>query len=266
MLVLSECKPPIGCIKMSRSGLYHLNEIHHFLSIILQKLYEGKHISFLLDEFDTVSAYEERGKIKHAGSSQYQMGMDALTSLNRVQQVEVLHGQCYINALIYVFNTVIYKLMKFLHWVINNLFDFALHRRNVWSTVYSLLTEISTGDLGGIQGRGVNSIIHKQNVRYIYSCYSRTTVWVINGGLQPVNICGKISVNTHHHDICIQINLWERLSLFHCVINPPTDRPFEIIKKIPLSKMPIGFVHTWWYHLNSVGSKPYYHSNPFKWF
>ena len=28
--------------------------------------------------------------------------------------------------------------------------------------------------------------------------------------------------------------------------------------------MPIGFVHTWWYHLNSVGSKLYYHSNPFK--
>ena len=27
--------------------------------------------------------------------------------------------------------------------------------------------------------------------------------------------------------------------------------------------MPIGFVHTWWYHLNSVGSKLYYHSNPF---
>ena len=27
-----------------------------------------------------------------------------------------------------------------------------------------------------------------------------------------------------------------------------------------------GFVHTWWYHLNSVGSKLYYHSNPFKWF
>ena len=30
--------------------------------------------------------------------------------------------------------------------------------------------------------------------------------------------------------------------------------------------MPIGFVHTWWYHLNSVGSKLYYHSNQFKWF
>ena len=28
--------------------------------------------------------------------------------------------------------------------------------------------------------------------------------------------------------------------------------------------MPIGFVHTWWYHLNSVGSKLYYHSNGFR--
>ena len=27
--------------------------------------------------------------------------------------------------------------------------------------------------------------------------------------------------------------------------------------------MPIGFVHTWWYHLNSVGSKLYYQV-PFK--
>ncbi|XP_033638095.1 putative E3 ubiquitin-protein ligase UBR7 [Asterias rubens] len=57
-----------------------------------KKLYEREQISFLLDEFDTVSAYEERGKVKHAGSSQYQRGMDALTTLNRVQQVEVLHG------------------------------------------------------------------------------------------------------------------------------------------------------------------------------
>ncbi|XP_071787842.1 putative E3 ubiquitin-protein ligase UBR7 isoform X2 [Asterias amurensis] len=57
-----------------------------------KKLYEREQISFLLDEFDTVSAYEERGKVKHAGSSQYQRGMDALTTLNRVQQVEVIHG------------------------------------------------------------------------------------------------------------------------------------------------------------------------------
>ena len=28
--------------------------------------------------------------------------------------------------------------------------------------------------------------------------------------------------------------------------------------------MPIGFVHTWWYHLNSVASKLYYHSNGFR--
>ena len=28
--------------------------------------------------------------------------------------------------------------------------------------------------------------------------------------------------------------------------------------------MPIGFVYTWWYHVNSVGSKLYYHSNGFR--
>ncbi len=56
-----------------------------------KKLYEREQISFLLDELDTMLAYEERGKVKHAGSSQYQRGMEALTTLNRVQQVEVLH-------------------------------------------------------------------------------------------------------------------------------------------------------------------------------
>ena len=50
------------------------------------------------------------------------------------------------------------------------------------------------------------------------------------------------------------------------MFNPPTDRPFETIQNFLLSKMPIGFVHTWCYHLNSVGSKLYYHSNPFNGF
>ncbi|XP_038075037.1 putative E3 ubiquitin-protein ligase UBR7 isoform X2 [Patiria miniata] len=54
-------------------------------------LYESRQVSFLMDEADTVLAYELRGKVKHAGTSQYQMGMEALTTLNRVQQVEVIH-------------------------------------------------------------------------------------------------------------------------------------------------------------------------------
>ncbi|XP_022097943.1 putative E3 ubiquitin-protein ligase UBR7 [Acanthaster planci] len=54
-------------------------------------LYENRQVSFLMDESDTVLAYELRGKMKHAGTSQYQMGMEALTKLNRVQQVEVIH-------------------------------------------------------------------------------------------------------------------------------------------------------------------------------
>ena len=36
-------------------------------------------------------------------------------------------------------------------------------------------------------------------------------------------------------------------------LNPPTDRPFETITNFN-SQMPIGLVHTWWYHLNSVGT------------
>ena len=52
-------------------------------------------MAFLVDESDTIAAYEECGKQKTASaSSSYQQGIDAFTSsLGRVQQIELLQGK-----------------------------------------------------------------------------------------------------------------------------------------------------------------------------
>jgi len=57
-------------------------------------LYEKLHVKFLLDESDTIVAYEERGKQKTAAAaSSHQQGIDAfVSSLGRVQQIELLQG------------------------------------------------------------------------------------------------------------------------------------------------------------------------------
>ncbi|XP_070578398.1 putative E3 ubiquitin-protein ligase UBR7 isoform X2 [Ptychodera flava] len=57
-----------------------------------QKMYEDKHVTFLLDESDTVCFYEEKGKSNQAGGTQYEQGMRVFSGMDRVQQVEVLHG------------------------------------------------------------------------------------------------------------------------------------------------------------------------------
>ncbi|XP_013391546.1 putative E3 ubiquitin-protein ligase UBR7 [Lingula anatina] len=56
------------------------------------KLYEEKQVPFLPDEGDTVHAYEERGRGKEPGQSQYDRGLNVLSSMGRIQQVEVLRG------------------------------------------------------------------------------------------------------------------------------------------------------------------------------
>lgn len=58
-------------------------------------MYEKLHVRFLLDESDTIAAYEERGKLKTAAAaSSYQQGIDAfVSSLGRIQQIEMLQGQ-----------------------------------------------------------------------------------------------------------------------------------------------------------------------------
>jgi E3 ubiquitin-protein ligase UBR7 len=49
-------------------------------------------VTFLVDESDTVAVYEQQGKLK-SKSSPYQQGLAAFsTKLDRVQQMEMLHG------------------------------------------------------------------------------------------------------------------------------------------------------------------------------
>lgn len=59
--------------------------------LYFKTMYKERSLEFLIDESDTVHNYEQRGRDKTA-SSQYEKGMQALSSMNRVQQVEVLHG------------------------------------------------------------------------------------------------------------------------------------------------------------------------------
>ena len=56
-------------------------------------MYKSQNIPFISDLSDTITMYETRGRLV-AGSSgtQYERGMEALSQMNRVQQVEVLHG------------------------------------------------------------------------------------------------------------------------------------------------------------------------------
>merc|ERR1711988_1532457 len=54
-------------------------------------VYAPRGVSYLLEEEDTVQAYEERGR-KRRCSSDYDRGMEALGSMERPQQVEMIHG------------------------------------------------------------------------------------------------------------------------------------------------------------------------------
>lgn len=88
-------------IHVKRVTLY--SEI--FLNYFKAK-YEASSIAFLLNEDDTVHAYEERGKKKRGTTSDYDEGLKALSSMNRIQQVEVVQGTDAINLMvIFVTNT-----------------------------------------------------------------------------------------------------------------------------------------------------------------
>ncbi len=57
-------------------------------------MYEEKCVTFLTDTVDSVLAYEQRGLSRQtSSSSQYEQGMQALSNMNRIQQVEMLHGK-----------------------------------------------------------------------------------------------------------------------------------------------------------------------------
>lgn len=49
-------------------------------------------VSFLLDESDTVLAYENKGKNNEQRTQGHDPLMSALDNLNRVQQLEIIHG------------------------------------------------------------------------------------------------------------------------------------------------------------------------------
>lgn len=66
------------------------------LIIYYQTLYETQGLSFLMDDQDTVQAYEEQGKASGENgqpSSRYEQGLKALSSLDRIKQVEAIEGR-----------------------------------------------------------------------------------------------------------------------------------------------------------------------------
>lgn len=62
-------------------------------------MYKSKGVEFLIDPLDTVQEYEETGKSKRdkVGSSQYERGLQALSELDRVRQVEAIQRKCLVN-------------------------------------------------------------------------------------------------------------------------------------------------------------------------
>ena len=57
-------------------------------------MYTEKNIPFITDVSDTITMYEQRGRHKDGPSStRYERGLEALSQMNRVQQVEMLHGK-----------------------------------------------------------------------------------------------------------------------------------------------------------------------------
>ncbi|KAK6181399.1 hypothetical protein SNE40_009256 [Patella caerulea] len=56
-----------------------------------KKMYEEKGISFILDNDDTVHAYEDKGLAAHSNSDTNALP-SALSQMDRVQQVELIHG------------------------------------------------------------------------------------------------------------------------------------------------------------------------------
>ena len=57
-------------------------------------MYKEQDVEFLMDDSDTIIAYEDRGQSRREQqSSSYDSSLNALNSLGRVQQIEILHGK-----------------------------------------------------------------------------------------------------------------------------------------------------------------------------
>jgi len=58
----------------------------------VQRRYLAGGVGFLLDHNDTVLAYETRGQRREEQQRGHDPLMSALDNLNRVQQLEIIHG------------------------------------------------------------------------------------------------------------------------------------------------------------------------------
>ena len=57
-------------------------------------MYKEQDVEFLMDDSDTIIAYEDRGQSRRdQQSSSYDSSLNALNSLGRVQQMEIIHGK-----------------------------------------------------------------------------------------------------------------------------------------------------------------------------
>lgn len=56
-------------------------------------MYKDKDITFLIDESDTVHAYEEMGRNSASNMSDQDSTASVLAGMNRVQQIEVVRGE-----------------------------------------------------------------------------------------------------------------------------------------------------------------------------
>ena len=59
----------------------------------LQNLYNSKGVSFITNEDDTVRVYEDKGRRMQGDNSSFDKGMQALNSMDRINQVEILTGR-----------------------------------------------------------------------------------------------------------------------------------------------------------------------------
>ncbi|PWA23269.1 hypothetical protein CCH79_00020575 [Gambusia affinis] len=75
-----------------RSRLCSCSTCQVFISCALKVQLADAGLSFLLDEADTVLAYENKGKSNEQRQQGHDPLMSALDNLNRVQQLEIIHG------------------------------------------------------------------------------------------------------------------------------------------------------------------------------
>ena len=77
----------------SHHGVLLLSFRCNLLVIYLQKLYKMEGLLFLLDEDDTISAYQQRSKERPDVPSEEELQQRALSEMNHIQQIEVARGE-----------------------------------------------------------------------------------------------------------------------------------------------------------------------------